>query len=304
MATGMASNEFETIVQMMKSMPPLDPNADVAVLRQGMEGMTAAMPAPEGLQATPVDAGGVPAEWVTVEGARTDRALLYLHGGGYAIGSINTHRALAARLSRDLGAKVLIIDYRLAPEHPHPAAVEDAVRAYRFLRAEGFGAASIAVAGDSAGGGLTVATLLALREAGDDLPAAGAGLSPWFDLAGTGESNTTKVDEDPIVNMEGLLRMAGWYLGDRKASDVPTASPLYSDPSGLPPLLLQVGEAEILRDDSTRFAEKARAAGVAVELEVWPEMVHVWHAFGDLVPESDQAVKKIAQFLSQHLEPK
>jgi monoterpene epsilon-lactone hydrolase len=148
-----------------------------------------------------------------------------------------------------------------------------------------------------------VATLLALRDAGEDLPAAGACLSPWFDLVGTGESNTSKADEDPIVNMPGLLRMAEWYLGGKNAAEAPTASPLYSDPAGLPPLLLQVGEVEILRDDSTRFAEKARAAGVAVELEVWPEMIHVWHAFGDLVPESSDAVKKIAGFLNTHLAP-
>ncbi|MDG2307079.1 MAG: alpha/beta hydrolase [Candidatus Binatia bacterium] len=299
----MASNEFSMILQLLGSMPPLDPEAPLEMLRQGMEAMTASMPAPEGMTAAPVDAGGIPAEWVSMPGAREDRAVLYLHGGGYALGSINTHRSLAARLSRDVSARVLIIDYRLAPEHPHPAAVEDAVAAYRFLRAEGFDAASIAIAGDSAGGGLTVATLLALRDAGDELPAAGAGLSPWLDLAGIGESNTTKADEDPIVNMPGLLRMAGWYLGDDKAEDTPTASPLFSDPKGLPPLLLQVGEAEILRDDSTRFAQKARAAGGTVELEVWPEMVHVWQAFGDMVPESKDAVEKIAQFLNQHLRP-
>lgn len=299
----MASNEFDTILQMLRAMPVIDPNADVATLRQGMEGMTAAMPAPEGMSATPVDAGGVPAEWVTMPGARDDRALLYLHGGGYVIGSINTHRALAGRLSRELNARVLIIDYRLAPEHPHPAAVDDAVAAYRFLRAEGLAASSITIAGDSAGGGLTVATLLALRDAGDELPAAGACLSPWFDLAGTGESNTTKADEDPVVNMPGLVRMAGMYLNGRKAQDEPTASPLFSDPKGLPPLLIQVGDVEVIRDDSTRFAEKAKQAGVAVEIEVWPEMVHVWQAFGDMVPESKDAVEKIGRFLGAHLPP-
>ncbi len=299
----MASNEFNMILEMLGAMPALDPNAEVSTLRAGMEAMVAAMPTPEGMLASPVDAGSVSAEWVSMPEARDDRAVLYLHGGGYAIGSINTHRALAARLSRDVSARVLIIDYRLAPEHPHPAAVEDAVTAYRFLRAEGYGASSIAIAGDSAGGGLTVATLLALRDAGDELPAAGAGLSPWFDLVGTGESNTSKAQDDPIVNMPGLTRMATWYLSGRKAEDEPTASPLYSDPTGLPPLLLQVGEAEILRDDSTRFAEKARQAGVDVQVEVWPDMVHVWQVFGDMVPESKDSVEKIARFLNTHLQP-
>lgn len=297
----MASNEFQMILQVLSAMPVIDPDADVATMRQGMESMVGTMPAPEGMKAVPVDAGGVPAEWVTMPGVRNDRALLYLHGGGYVIGSINTHRALAARLSRDLDAKVLIIDYRLAPENPHPAAVDDAVAAFRFLVAEGFAANQIVLAGDSAGGGLTVATLLALRDAGEALPAAGACLSPWFDLGGTGDSNTTRAASDPVVNMPGLLRMAQMYIGDRKPEEVPTGSPLYSDPKGLPPLLLQVGDVEILLDDSTRFAEKASAAGVDVQLEVWPEMVHVWHAFGDMVPESKDAVEKVAKFLDGHL---
>lgn len=297
----MASNEFQMILQVLSAMPVIDPDADVATMRQGMESMVGTMPAPEGMKAVPVDAGGVPAEWVTMPGVRNDRALLYLHGGGYVIGSINTHRALAARLSRDLDAKVLIIDYRLAPENPHPAAVDDAVAAFRFLVAEGFAANQIVLAGDSAGGGLTVATLLALRDAGEALPAAGACLSPWFDLGGTGDSNTTRAASDPVVNMPGLLRMAQMYIGDRKPKEVPTGSPLYSDPKGLPPLLLQVGDVEILLDDSTRFAEKASAAGVDVQLEVWPEMVHVWHAFGDMVPESKDAVEKVAKFLDGHL---
>lgn len=297
----MASNEFNTILQMIRAMPALDTKADVSVMRQGMETMVGSTPAPEGAVAAAVDADGIPAEWVSMPGTREDRALLYLHGGGYVVGSINTHRALAARLARDVDARVLLIDYRLAPENPHPAAVEDSVTAYRFLRSQGHAPSSIAVAGDSAGGGLTIATLLALRKEGEPLPAAAAGLSPWFDLAGAGESNTTRADEDPMVNMPGLLRMADMYLDGRKAQDEPTASPLYSDPAGLPPLLLQVGDAEILRDDSTRFAEKARAAGVNVECEVWPEMVHVWHAFGDLVPESKDAVLRIGKFLNEYL---
>ena len=297
----MPSQEFSAVLSILEASPPLSPDAEVSVLRETMEAMTAAMVCPDGMQTEAVSAGGVPAEWISFADSDTSRALLYLHGGGYAIGSIETHRSLAARLARDLGCRALILDYRLAPEHPHPAAVEDSLAACRFLRENGIDPANTVIAGDSAGGGLTVATMLALRDAGEPLPAAAAGLSAWLDLAGTGPSNTEKADADPIVTMDGLLKMAEWYLGNQAASDVPTASPLYADPSGLPPLLLQVGDAEVLLDDSTRFAANAKEAGVAVELEVWPEMVHVWHTFGDDVPEARDAVSGIVNFLNKHL---
>ncbi|HAC78758.1 MAG TPA: alpha/beta hydrolase [Deltaproteobacteria bacterium] len=297
----MPSPEFTAVLALMGDASPFAPGAEVSVLREGMEAMMGAMPAPAGMKAEPISAGGVPAEWISFTDSDTSRALLYLHGGGYVIGSIATHRALAGRLARELGCRVLILDYRLAPENPHPAAVEDALAACRFLRDSGIAPDKTVIAGDSAGGGLTVATLLALRDAGEPLPAAAAGLSAWLDLAGTGPSNTEKAAVDPVVTMEGLLEMAGWYLGEQAASDTPTASPLYADPSGLPPLLLQVGEAEVLRDDSTRFAAKAKEAGVSVQLEVWPDMVHVWHAFGDDVPESRDAVAGLAQFLNKHV---
>ncbi len=297
----MPSQEFAAVLALLEASPPLSPDAGVATMRESMEAMMSAMDSPEGMKAEPTEAGGVPAEWISFADSDTSRALLYLHGGGYALGSIATHRGLAGRLARDLGCRVLILDYRLAPEHPHPAAVEDALAACRFLRDSGVTPEKTAIAGDSAGGGLTIATLLALRDAGEPLPAAAVGLSAWLDLAGTGPSNTGKAEADPIVTMESLFRMAEWYLGGRAASEVPTASPLSADPSGLPPLLLQVGEAEVLLDDSTRFATKAEQAGVAVELQVWPDMVHVWHAFGDEVPESRDAVGGIAAFLGKHL---
>lgn len=281
--------------------PPFAPNVEVSVLREAMEAMMGAMENPAGMQSEAISAGGVPAEWVFFPDSDSSRALLYLHGGGYAIGSVATHRALAGRLSRELGCRVLVLDYRLAPEHPHPAAVEDAVTACRFLRESGIPPERTVVAGDSAGGGLAIATLIALRDAQEPLPAAAAGLSAWLDLAGTGPSNTEKADVDPLVTMDGLRQMATWYLGTRAAADVPTGSPLYADPNGLPPILLHVGDAEVLRDDSTRFAAKAKQAGVTIQLEVWPEMVHVWHAFGDDVPESRDAVAGIAAFLNSHL---
>jgi acetyl esterase/lipase len=247
-----------------------------------------------------VDADGVPAAWVKVPESDSRRVVLYLHGGGYVIGSIRTHRDLAQRIARAAGARVLLIDYRLAPEHPHPAAVEDSVRAYRWLLSQGAQPASLAIAGDSAGGGLTVATLVALRDAGVPLPAAAVCLSPWVDLEGLGESMVTKADVDPMVQRDALLRMAAMYLGGHHPR-TPLAAPLYADLRSLPPMLIQVGTAETLLDDSLRLAEKARAAGVEVALEAWDDMIHVWQAFAAMLPEGQQAIDRIGEFLRQRL---
>jgi acetyl esterase/lipase len=191
---------------------------------------------------------------------------------------------------------VLVIDYRLAPEHPHPAAVDDAVAAYRWMLAQGLKPARITVAGDSAGGGLTVATLLAIRDAKLPLPGAGACLSPWVDLEGIGESMTTKAGVDPIVQKTGLLQMAAAYLGG-KDPRTPLAAPLYADLSGLPPLLIQVGTAETLLDDASRLAERARKAGVTVSYEPWESMIHVWHLFAPMLDEGQQAIDRIGEFV-------
>jgi epsilon-lactone hydrolase len=255
---------------------------------------------PPDTRVDPVSVDGIPAEWVCAPGADQDRVLLYLHGGGYVIGSIHTHKGLIARLSAAAGCRALALDYRLAPEHRYPAAVEDAVKAYRWLLAQGFAPQRIAIAGDSAGGGLTLATLVALRDAGDPLPAAAAPISPWTDLEGTGPSMKTHVDKDPMVEPGGLLGMARLYLGDADPRQ-PTASPLHADLTGLPPLLIQVGELETLLDDATRIAESARAKGVEVSLEIWPEMVHVWHLFAPMVPEGREAIARIGAFLASHM---
>jgi acetyl esterase/lipase len=247
-----------------------------------------------------VDANGVPAEWVTAAGTEAARTILYLHGGGYVIGSPATHRGLAERLSKAAGARVLVIDYRLAPEHPFPAPVEDATKAYRWLLASGVSASSIAVAGDSAGGGLTAATLIALRDAGDALPAAGICLSPWVDMEGIGESMTLRAELDPMVQKEGLLGMARLYLQGADPRS-PLAAPLYADLHGLPPLLVQVGTSETLYDDATRLAERAKAAGVNVTLEPWDEMIHVWHLFAEMLPEGQKALDRIGEFVRQHV---
>jgi acetyl esterase/lipase len=204
----MSQQQLQTIVQMLRSKPVVDPNGTVEEARVAFEQVGSMFPVDADITREVVSAGGVKAEWVSAPDAEPGRAVLYLHGGGYVIGSINTHRSLAARLARAAKAPALVIDYRLAPEHPHPAAVDDSVAAYRWILAQGLKPARIVVAGDSAGGGLAVATLVAIRDAKLPLPAAGACLSPWVDLEGIGESMTTKADADPIVQKPGLLRMS------------------------------------------------------------------------------------------------
>jgi acetyl esterase/lipase len=203
---------------------------------------------------------------------------------------------MVASLSEASGMKALALDYRLAPEHPHPAAVDDAVAAYRWLLANSVAPERIAIAGDSAGGGLSAATLVALREAGDPLPAAAVLISPWTDLAATGGSITERADIDPMIDMAVLNRMAAAYAGQTSTKD-PSVSPLYAGLAGLPPLLIQVGTAEVLYDDSVRLAELARAAGVEVSFEAWEDMIHVFQAFGALLPEAGEAIGKIGDFL-------
>ncbi|MBL4783189.1 MAG: alpha/beta hydrolase [Porticoccaceae bacterium] len=253
---------------------------------------------PDNVTVTAVDVDGTPGEWLDAPGVDSDRVLLYLHGGGYVIGSIATHRGLTASLSEAANCRVLSLDYRLAPEHIYPAAVEDATKAYRWLLSQGINADKITIAGDSAGGGLTLATLVALRDAGDTLPAAAIPISPWTDMEGTGESMQTKIELDPMVEPGGLMGMGQIYMGGGDPKQ-PTASPLYADYAGLPPLLIQVGDLETLLDDATRVAASAEAAGVDTTLEVWPEMVHVWHLFAPMVPEGREAIARIGQFIRE-----
>ena len=296
----MASPQLATLVEMLRSAPPVPQDMEIPERRQHMEELTRAAPLPEGTRTTAVDAGGVPSEWVEVPGATGEATILYLHGGGYTIGSVRTHRALVARLAAASGARGLIVDYRLGPEHPFPAAVDDALAAYRWLVRGGTDTRRIVVAGDSAGGGLTVALLVALRDAGDPLPAAGVCISPWTDLACTGASMTTCAARDPMVQRDGLLGMAAAYLAGQDPRS-PLASPIHADLRGLPPLLVHVGTAETLLDDATRLAERARAAAVAVDLEVWDDMVHVWHAFAPLLPEADEAIAGIGVWVRRTL---
>ena len=241
-----------------------------------------------------------PAEWLTPPGARPNTVVLYLHGGGYVIGSPRSHRHLAAAVARAGAARALLLDYRLAPEHPFPAALDDAVAAYEWLLGQGLDARRIVVAGDSAGGGLTVATLLALRDRGRPLPAAGVCISPWVDLTCSGASYATKAAADPIVTRDGVEALAQAYVGagDRKAALV---SPLYADLRNLPPLLIHVGSDEVLLDDAIGLGARARAAGVDVKVEEWPAMVHVWHWFLPILDEAEKAIAGIGDFVRTHL---
>jgi epsilon-lactone hydrolase len=269
---------------------------DLAIAERRAVFESVAAPPPPGTTVEPADAGGVPAEWVIAAGVDAVRVLLYLHGGAYQAGSPAASPRLVALISAAAQVRVLSVGYRLAPEHPFPAAVDDALTAYRFLLRRGDDPAAIAIAGDSSGGGLTLATLVALRDAGDPLPAAAVAISPWADLALTGESVVTRADADVMIKPDGMRESAATYLAGADPRH-PYASPLYAGLHGLPPVLIQVGDAELILDDSTRFAAKARAAGVDVTLEVWDQMPHVWHAFAGLLPESDQAIERIGGWL-------
>ncbi len=276
---------------------------DLEGLRDATDG--GFIPVPEDVITTPTRIGAMPAEWIQTPASDPARRLLYLHGGGYLAGGLDSHRALVVAIARASGCCVLVPAYRLAPEHPFPAAVEDAALAYRHLRAhDPEGAAPLEqrddarlfIAGDSAGGGLTLACMLHAREAGVPLPDAAVTMSAYTDCALTGESMKTRAALDPVIGTKMIPEAVAMYLAGADPRD-PLASPLYGDPEGLPPLLMQVGDAELLRDDSVRFATRARRRGVDVTLEVWPDMIHVWQLFAGVFPEAQAAIDRIGEYL-------
>ena len=288
-----AINMFRTAKAEAQSLTTVDE------FRVWYEGFTGQFDLPEDAVVEQVGVGGITAEWVSAPGASENKAVLYLHGGGYIIGSTRTHRVPMYHLSKASGARILVLNFRLAPEHPFPAAVEDSVTAYRWLLAQGISPKNIVIGGDSAGGGLTLATLVALRYMGDPLPAAGISHSGWTDLANTGETFVTKAEEDPIIDKEMVENMAAAYLGDRSRT-IPLASPYYADLRGLPPLLMQVGGAEVLLDDSIRTAERAKEAGVDVTFKLWEGMPHVWQVFASFLPEAKQSLEECGEFIKKH----
>ncbi|GAB4278432.1 MAG: alpha/beta hydrolase [Candidatus Promineifilaceae bacterium] len=252
---------------------------------------------PAGTVTERIDVGGTTAEWITAPSAGSS-VILYFHGGGYVLGLTAVHRAWLARLSQATGMRGLAVAYRLAPEHPFPAALDDALTAYRWLLAQGTAPEHILLGGDSAGGGLALALLVALRDAGEPLPAGAFCLSPWTDLALTGASMQSNAAKDPILSADLLGKYAAAYVNGRSPTD-PLISPLYADLAGLPPLLIQVGDEETLLDDSTRFVAKARQAGVAATLDCYEGMFHVFPLF-DFLPESKQVLARITQFGNNH----
>ena len=274
----------------------------VAERRAALERIAESAPPPDGVRIETLTLGGRPAERITPDGTGTGSMVLYLHGGGYCSGSLDTHRQLASRIALAADSPVALLDYRLAPEHPFPAAVTDATEAYRELLALGTDPRRMAVAGDSAGGGLTVATLLALRSAGHPLPAAAACLSPWVDLTQSAPSYDALADRDPMVTRVGLDEMARCYLGETDPR-TELASPLFAADLGrLPPVMIEVGAHEVLLDDATGLADRIRAAGGRVTLTVWPELIHVFQAFtGDIIPEADDSIAAVGSFLAGHL---
>lgn len=293
-------SEIEAVVELCRQRQS-DGTLDIAARRVFFDQRVELGTAPSDVSIEAVSADGVPAELVCAPGADAERIMLYLHGGGYCWGSLDSHRPLVAALSRAAAMAVLIIDYRRAPEHPYPAALDDAVTAYRWLRGTYAAGKRVAIAGDSAGGGLTLATLMAIRDAGDALPEAALAISPWTDLTCTAESYRTRADVDPICSHDMIDQLSRLYRGDADATD-PYLSPLHGSFVGLPPLLIHVGEAEVLYDDSANAVARAKAHGVDAHLEAVADMVHVWHLFAPMLQEGRDAIDRAGKFLSGRLD--
>ena len=296
----MPSPERDGIVQMLRALPRGVVTAEnVHALRAQLDSIAGRLP--NGTRVGPAVGLSVPADWVRCGETSDDRRLLYLHGGAYIAGSRRSHGPLAARISRASGCAVLLIDYRLAPEHPYPAALDDALLALAWMRdhcPEGTTtpATDVFIGGDSAGGGLTLASLVATRDRKEPMPNAAFTLSAWTDLALTGASLATRREADPMLDPPQMPPATALYLGQTNPR-TPLASPLYADLTGLPPMLMQVGDDEVLLDDTLRVADQARAAGVDVTVDVWPHMFHVFQSFAGMLPEGREAIGKIGEFL-------
>ena len=290
----MASDAIREMAQLMRDNPPFAGDGSIEEQRAGMDAMNAGSVLADGASTSDVEIAGVACRWVEVPESRSDRVVLYLHGGGYALGSLDTHVELMARIASACRCRVLGADYRLAPEYPFPAAVDDAVAVFGALQGDA-GNDRLAIAGDSAGGGLTAAALLALKEAGLAQPGAAVMFSPWTNLNCDGESYQTRADDDPMLQADTASAIAAHYIGDHDPNH-PLISPLFGDLSGLPPLLIQVGDHEVLLSDSVDFAARAQDAGVSVKLEIWDEAFHVFQAI-PMLPEAREALTSVARFL-------
>jgi len=292
----MASPELHKLVSTLRG-AKIAGEANIEQTRAGWEKFAASFVPAADITFEPATARGVPAEWVITPDSDSSRVVLYFHGGGYTIGSIASYRSYTGRLARASRARLLSVGYRLAPEHPFPAAVEDAVASYRWLLDQGIAPSRIAAVGDSAGGGLALSMAIAIRDAGVPGPAAIVAVGPSTDLAKEGASIKERAHLDPIVNHESSMAHALRYVGANGDLKHPLASPLYADLHGLPPLLIMVGTHEALFDDSSRFAAKAQQAGVDVQFDVWEEMIHVWPFFADILPEGRQAIDSMGAYI-------
>ena len=269
--------------------------------RQRLDEVGSVWPVATDVKLEPADLGGVPGEWSSVAGSDASRVLMFFHGGGYCSGSIRSHRRLVTEAGRSAGIRTLAVGYRLAPEHPFPAAMEDALTAWHFLRQQGIAARHIAIGGDSAGGGLTVVLNNRLRDADEELPGCVWLVSPWTDLTMSGSTLITKDNVDPIIHKGYLGELADAYVPPGMDRQDPRVSPLYADLKGLPPMLVQVGSAETLLEDATRFAAAAGAADVSVTLEIWPHMIHAWPMWNSGLKPGRSALAHAGAFMRAHL---
>lgn len=277
------------------------PPPDLATTRAGFEEAYSSMPIPEGVSFELIDAGGVPAEWVTPPEVEGNRAIVYLHGGGYVVGNLNTHRHVVSRLALGAKARVLNVDYRLAPENPYPAALDDAMAAWQWHLANGGEAAHTAIAGDSAGGGLTIALCMKLRDEGLEQPACAAPISPWTDLTFSGDSMTERADRDPLLaGADALSGMVTAFAGGVDAAS-PYVSPVFGTFENLPPMMIQVGTEEVLFDDSTRVVKAIENANGSVEFRPWQDMMHVWHLMAGYVPEAEEGIAELAAYIASRI---
>ncbi|HUF53363.1 MAG TPA: alpha/beta hydrolase [Dehalococcoidia bacterium] len=298
----MASPQLQNIIQMLKARR-IRGDASYQEIRAAFEQIAAIYPIDANVSRQKDDTNGVSGEWITSPGVSGETTIFYIHGGGWTIGSVNTHARLTALIGAAADARVFSIDYRLAPEHPYPAGLDDCITAYRWLiEDQAVDPGRLVIAGDSAGGNLTLATLLRLRDEGYPLPAAAVCLSPATDILATGESHTTRREADPMLGgtPDGINKVREAYCPGQDPKN-PYISPLYGDPSGLPPLLIQVGDAEILLDDAVRFAQLATESGVDVTLEVWDEMIHVFQFFAPMLPEGVEAINTVGKFIKSQI---
>ena len=295
----MARSEIDTIRALLTSRPR---PAGWDERRRRLDEVGAVWPIAPDVKLATVDAGGVPGEWSSVPGSDSSRVILFFHGGGYCSGSIRSHRRMVTEAGRAASAYTLAIGYRLAPEHPFPAALEDAVSAWRYLASQCISAAHIAVGGDSAGGGLTVALINKLREYGEELPGCAWLVSPWTDLTMSGATLVSKDAVDPLIHKSYLEELASAYVPAGMDRTDPRISPLYARLEGFPPTLIQVGSAETLLSDATRFAEALGAANVAVALEIWPHMIHAWHLWNAHLKPGRRALASAGAFIKACLQ--